>query len=186
MSYIATSFFDRKAWDKFGVKWIEAAKAENLTGFVVGLNIPETSRFLKQFGFYLVPVDDRSFYCEALAANLKKNQSCLFTYHDILPKGDLSLNKEIKCYREKSLDLFKTVAPIENLFNRAKAMNILEKSNDFFSTQSILGTFNFWTTYSGFQRYLYDINFLNRTASDELIFNLYIALMKPDSMEIEL
>ena len=120
----------------------------------------------------------------ALAVNLKKDQNCLFTYHNILPKGGLENNQELICCRDKHLDIFKAVASIENLFNRAKAQNILQKADRFFSSQCILGTFNFWNKYSGFQKYLYDINYLDRTASDELMFNLYIALMKPELLEI--
>ena len=108
----------------------------------------------------------------------------MFTYHNILPKGGLENNQELICCRDKHLDIFKAVASIENLFNRAKAQNILQKADRFFSSQCILGTFNFWNKYSGFQKYLYDINYLDRTASDELMFNLYIALMKPELLEI--
>lgn len=187
MSYIATSFFDRESWDKYGIRWLETAKAENLNGFVVGLDIPEASRYLKQMGFSLVAITDRTVVYEAIASNLDKNQSCLFVNPELLPKGGLLENFNIRCNMKDSLDIFDITSSVQNLFNRAKVINMMQdvKTNykGLLSSECILGKWNFWIEYSGFQKYLFDINFLNQFSSPELMFNLYIALMKPDALE---
>ena len=187
MDYITTSFFDRKSWDKLGISWMESAKAENLTGFIVGLDIPDSSRYLKQMGFSLVAITDKSVVAEAIVSNLDKNQSCLFTHSSVLPKGDLCKNTSIKC-KKKIIDIFEITSSIQNLFERTKAINSLKevqnKYNSLLSSDIIFGDWAFWVNYSGFQRYLYDINYLNQHSSPDLIFNLYISLVKPNELGI--
>jgi len=41
MNYSAATCFDEKDWNKYGLNWLRAARSNSMTGFVVGIDLPE-------------------------------------------------------------------------------------------------------------------------------------------------
>jgi hypothetical protein len=195
MSYIAATHFDAKSWAKSGHNWLRKAKSAGLTGYVLGTDLPaEASEKAQELGFQVVPVSgatgtDLDRY-HTLASVLTEGQRCLFTRPDVLPKGGLSEAKDVLCGTEKMANPTEIVNPIRSLYDRAKVMRLIgEKftvtTHGILSPRSVLGTWDFWNGFYGFQSYLHERNYVDRRPPyDELMLNLYLAFVS-FSLEID-
>lgn len=194
MSYTAATWFDKDSWEKQGLNWVRKAKSAGVSGFIIGSDLPQEAHAkAKELGFTVVPLitkygDERDKFHTVLE-NLKGGQRCLLTRPDATVKGGLPETKDLICNRAKASDPFGIVSPIRNLNDRAKALKLLRDAVEkvygaTLSSKSVLGTRDFWAGYTGFLNYLYEKNYLDRHANEELTLNLYVALAGSVSLEI--
>ena len=195
MSYSVATYMSLDTWNKIGVDWLRKAKSVGFTGFVIGDNLPSVADTkAKELGFRIVPIiskfgDEFDKY-RTVAQELKKGQRCLLVDFNTSPKVGLSEAKEITCNKVDSSDLLDFVSIIRNLHDRAKAVEsirdkVVNVHQGLLSANNVLGTWDFWNSFSAFHDYLQDKNYLDRLGSyDELVFNLYVALAESISLEI--
>jgi hypothetical protein len=182
-------------WNKSGIDWMRKSKSAGFNGFIITDNFPlEADLKAKELGFKLVPIvaefgDKRDQY-KTVAKQIKKGDRCLFVDFDVIPKNNLSETKDLVCSTDDSLDLFEVIFSIRNLQDRAKAVELIQekiiKTHKFMlSAKSILGTWDFWNGFSGFQNYLKDKTYLDpRGSYDDLMLNIYVSLKDSVSIEV--
>lgn len=187
MKYIAVTHFDKETWAKYGLNWLRKAKSEGLKGYILGTDLPEEAPAkANELGFTAVPVvGPTGAYLDryhTLASVLKEGQRCLLTWPTVLPKGGLSDARDVLCGTEKKLNVVEIVAPVKNLYNRAKVVRdirdkIITTHHSLLSPRCVLGTWDFWNEFLGFQSYLYERDYvdLRLPYNEELLLNLYLA-----------
>lgn len=195
MSYSVATYMTSDTWSKTGVDWLRKSKSAGLTGFVIGDNLPPEAEIkAKELGFRIVPIiskfgNELDKY-RTVAKELNKGQRCLLVDFRISPKGGLSETREITCNKVDSFDLLDVVSIIRNLQDRAKAVELINDKivnvyQGLLSANNVLGTWDFWNSFSAFHDYLQEKNYLDRRESyNELVFNLYVALAESISLEI--
>lgn len=192
MTYKVATYFDNSTWGKYGLNWVRYAKSSKLPSLVVGVDLPpEVGAKVTDLGATFVPMVKKSGVgLDKYAALLKNIEGrCLFTQPDVLPRAGYSTGRDIFCGKESELACIDVVSPVKNIFERATTARVIyrevQKVHGLLSAKYILGTYDFWAAYVGFQNYLWDRGYLDqRPPYDELTFNFFMGTVgKPFSLE---
>lgn len=179
MAYKAAAHFDQSNWDRYGLNWLRKAKSERLQGFIINHNLnDETQQKISDMGFQVVPA------CYRFQLGDLCGERCLLTDSQTLPLGGLSEEYDVVCpvVKTDASDLVWSLASIEN---RARTVLLLqEKIKDvyggYFSPRYILGSRNFWESFSAFETFVSSqTGYLEgNLMREELLLNLFLAFFK--------
>jgi hypothetical protein len=179
MTYSVATRFNQQTWDKFGLNWLRKAKLEKMRGFILGDLSEEAKLKISDFGFSCFP--DNSKIGEIC------QERCLFVQYDMPIPKDVSFG-DVACSIEKTSAL-EVVWPIRSLINRAKAANLVQNRiekvyNGTLSSKYILGSSEFWRSFSGFQDYLLQQDYADYLNYDFLL-NLHLSFFKSFRIAID-
>lgn len=191
MSYTFATYFDDEIWEKNGVNWCRKTKSVGLYGFVMHRNLSEDAiNKIEELGFSATKInsdhnDDRDLFL-TIIDTIKRDQRCLFVRPEIIPSVNLPESQELVCRKDSNLNLFQLATAINNLHQRSKAINKIREKHggEYLTCSHVLGTWNFWVKYYGFQNILSDKKTLKYFDSD-LTLNLFLSLNNSISFEIE-
>lgn len=177
--YDVATHFNQPTWDQYGPNWLRTAKSEKLSGFIIGQELSEDAqdRIQQQFGFRYIPFEGKG-RLEGISDHVVK--PALLTKFNVLPKGNLSEDKDLVCSRDFT-QLLDVVESVINLQKRAEIIKLIEEKvvnvyGGILSANYILGSIDFWKGFTGFQSYIKNQDLLeNQWWRDELILNLYVS-----------
>jgi len=195
MNYSAATCFDEKDWNKYGLNWLRAARSNSMTGFVVGIDLPEQAvAKIGELNFTHLPIVRKyNFKCDlfyTLLQALDRDSFCLWTENNLLPRHDLE-PKFDACCQLSEYTAYAITSPVINLHDRAAMISSLEEQiqkvhGSMLSTRYILGSYNFWNGFLGCQSYLYQKQYLDSNMPcDDLILNFFMAFANSVSLEIK-
>ena len=195
MSYIVATYFDKDAWKSYGLNWVRHAKSESLTGYIIGIDLPqEAIDKINELGFVHLPLISKyqirgdAFF--TLLQKLEKNQRCLWTNPHVLPRAGIESKVDLLCGISNSSVENLTVGVVNLYYIAAmiKSLNesIFKKHGAFLASDYILGTYDFWNGYVGCRNYLHEKQYLESfSVSDDLVLNFFMAFANSFSCEIQ-
>ena len=203
MSYIVSTFFNEDSWNKFGLNWVRNAKSASLDALIIGKDLPEEAiTKIAELNFRYIPVLNKfKTDCNVdytLVQNLEKNQRCLWTQPEILPKaGIYSINtssddgeSDLICGLS-SFNVQDLTQSVVNLYDRAAMIESLKQKIEhvhgkYLSSDYMLGTYDFWNGFFGCKAYLFERGYLQGSVKiNDLVLNFFVSFANSFSLQIK-
>lgn len=189
--------FNKSTWDQFGQSW-RRPNIQVLDPVVVcsdDLSGELRKEITDFFSTTYRAVDRFDELCFFLLDNvLEEGKSYLLVSPEHLPPFTVKTNSDAFCRLKRNVpkdQKIDSTMSMTNISNRVEAVRTLESISDrlggILDSSFIFGTFDFWVSFIGFQRYLRGSGFINYSTVNcsDLVLNLFYNSSSSFSLEVE-
>lgn len=192
--YKVACHFDKSSWLKHGVEWLRQAKAQSLSGFIVGSGLGDDAKAkIEDFGFesFMLgeSLSNRYDIFSPFVKRLSPKDRCLWIQPNMKPLAGIASESDLLCGpSDTPMEVISGV--VVNFHDRVAIMDSLEtrvKSvyKTLLSTKYILGSYDFWVGYLGCQTYLGERNYFNQVwPAEDLVLNFFVAFGNSFSVQV--
>lgn len=191
------TYFDESTWDQFGQSW-RRPNIQVLDPIIIysdGMSGQLRKEITDFFSTKHTTADKFDEVCFFLLDKvLEEGKSYLLVSPECLPPFSVTTNSDAFCRLKNDLSKGQKIdstMSMPNISNRVEVVRILESISErlggLLDSSFIFGTFDFWVSFIGFQKYLRDSGFLTCSNSyyRDLVLNLFYNSSSSFSMEVE-